>query len=68
MDYGPICAEIAVQAGHRISGLLHDQPYSSVPPIPALGVALDHPERMQIEDYDEIALPLESPDNQGGAR
>jgi Fe-S-cluster containining protein len=63
MDYGPICAEIAVEAGYRISGLLHDQPYSSVPLIPALGVALDHPERMHIEDYDKIARPIEPPDN-----
>jgi Fe-S-cluster containining protein len=68
MDYAPICAEIAVQTGYRIAGLLHDQPYCPVPLVPALGLALDHPDKIHIEDYAEIALPVESRDNGGGAR
>ena len=68
MDYAPICAEIAVQTGYRIAGLLHDQPYFPVPLVPALGLALDHPDKINVEDYGEIALPIESPDSGGSDR
>jgi Fe-S-cluster containining protein len=67
MDYGPIGAELAVQAGYRFAQLFHRQPYVPVPLIPALGLALDHPDRVHIEDYEEIAHRVESLDNAGGA-
>jgi hypothetical protein len=68
IDYAPIGAEIAVQAGYMIAGLIQGQPYPSVPLVPALGRALDDPGKVHIEDFDDIALPVGVPGSGGGGR
>ena len=52
IDYGPLGAEIAVQAGYSIAGLIQGRPYLSVSLVPALRTALDHPEAYRAEDFD----------------
>ncbi len=58
MDYAPIGAELAVQTGYMISGLIQGQPYPSVPLIPALKLALDLPEQVHLHDFQKVARPI----------
>jgi hypothetical protein len=51
MDYAPIGAESAVQAGYKITGMIHGHHYQALPLVPTLRTALDHPKMFRVEDF-----------------
>ena len=58
INYAPIGAELAVQTGYMISGLIQGRPYPSIPLIPALKIALNLAEEVHLRDFEEVALPV----------
>lgn len=66
IDYAPIGAEVAVQAGYEIAGLVHGHPYRPVALVPALRQALNHPERYRVEDFEESSAFGVIPETGGG--
>jgi hypothetical protein len=61
IDYAPIGAEVAVQAGYQLAGSAHGHQYTPVPLVPALHKALDHHDLYRIEDFEDPIFDLDKP-------